>query len=113
MSLLRRLIQPVRAPIGRTVHHYVTFFEDLIHAVKSELVAKVEGVDGRIDALERSVSTSHDSLTDQIALQAAAVRSLSAELERLRRLAEDLDAETPSRRADDLTINGQLANTGN
>ncbi len=92
MSIARRMSEPVTAPARRIVTHYVGFFEDLIHAVKSELVAKIDGISSRLDDLDRSVATSHQSISDQIAVQAATIRNLSAEVERLQALAARLEA---------------------
>ncbi|MDH3678852.1 MAG: hypothetical protein OEV40_02760 [Acidimicrobiia bacterium] len=97
MSLTRRMSEPVRAPIRQLINHYTTFFEDLIHAVKSELVAKIDRVNARVDDVDRSVSTSHEAIADQMALQAATLRSLGAEVERLQdvvtRLGVNLDGD--------------------
>lgn len=94
MSISRRLSEPVRAPVRQVVSQYHTFFEDLIHAVKNELVARFDRVESRVEELDVTVSTSHESIADQLAMHAASVRTVSAEVERLHRLNGELQALT-------------------
>ncbi|MGF1599838.1 MAG: FkbM family methyltransferase [Acidimicrobiales bacterium] len=91
MSISRRLSEPVRSPIRQTVHRYSSFFEELIHAVKNEMVELVERVDDRVDELQSTVTTSHDTISDQLALQATTIRKLDDEVERLRVVADSLE----------------------
>jgi hypothetical protein len=63
------------------ITRYATFFEDLIHAVKSELVDK-------IDRLDETVRTGNQSLADQLAVQSAAIRTLQGEVERLQTIVD-------------------------
>lgn len=102
MSLLRQASEPVRAPARRIVVHYHRIFEDLIHAVKSELVERLDGLDERLDELEEVVTGSHEAIADQLAVQSASLRSLETELERLQDLTRSLapgpsDAPAPPR----------------
>lgn len=80
-TVARKISAPVRSPIRHVVTHYATFFEDLIHAVKSELVEK-------LDKLDHKIVTGNQSLADQLAVQSAAIRKLQAEVERLQAIAE-------------------------
>jgi phage shock protein A len=88
------------------VDQYVTFFEDLIHAIKSEIIGKVEHLQHSVDAnrdaitdqiaeqtatVRTSLEAGQDAIGDQIALQAATVRTLRDEVERLRTLTEQLE----------------------
>ncbi len=83
MSILRRVSEPVRVPVRHAVHHQVTFFEDLIHEVKSELVSKLDEVNSRLDALERQAAVNGDVMADQLALHTSRLRAVSTEVERL------------------------------
>ena len=98
-TVARRASAPVRAPIRRLVTHYATFFEDLIHAVKSELVEK-------IDALDTTVKTGNQSLSDQLAVQSANVRRLQGEVERLQMI---LDRQASTAAVDISDNNGAAA----
>lgn len=80
-SVARRVSEPVRAPIRQVVNHYANFFEDLIHAVKSEIV-------GRFDSVDRAIVTGNQRLSDQLGTQAAAIRALQSEMERLQAIVE-------------------------
>ena len=131
MSLARRLSDPIRLPVRRTIHNYVTFFEDLLHAIKSEIIGKVdhlqhsvdagrdavnEQITVQVDTVRTSVEAGQDAIADQIAMQAATVRTLRDEVERLRTLVEKLErrmvvtADTNGDRAsiglDELTATG-------
>ena len=79
--------------------HYATFFEDLIHAVKSELVEK-------IDRLDATVKTGNQSLSDQFAVQSANVRRLQGEVERLQMI---LDRQAAAPEVDISDNNGVAA----
>jgi rhamnogalacturonyl hydrolase YesR len=81
------------------VTHYATFFEDLIHAVKSELVEKIEDLD-------RAVKTGNQSLSDQLAVQSANVRRLQDEVERLQTI---LDRQASAAEVDISDHNGAAA----
>lgn len=110
MSIVRRILEPVRAPVRHTINHYTTFFEDLIHAIKSEIVGKIDGVSARVDDVDRSVTTSHQSISDQIAVQAATIRTLSAEVARLQELTSRLEPSIGGHTGDDLI--GVITRTG-
>jgi hypothetical protein len=88
MSIQRRITEPVRGPVRRNIEQYRNFFETLIHAVKNELVGRFDRVDRGVDHLNGSVGT----LSDQLAMQAATLRTLAAEVERLQAMTEQLDA---------------------
>lgn len=76
MSILRRIARPVRGPVRRVVGPTPRSFETLIHAVKNELTDRLDTVDEQMEELAGSVTSSHTSLADQLALQAASQRSL-------------------------------------
>jgi hypothetical protein len=84
MSIHRRITEPVRAPVRRNIEHYSHFFEELIHAVKNDLAGRLDDVDEGVDHLNGSVST----VSDQLAMQAASLRTLASEIERLRDVAD-------------------------
>lgn len=88
MSLIHRMSEPVRTPVRRFTNHYAIFFEDLIHAVKNELVGKIDRVDRRVDDSDRSMTAAYEAISDQLAIQTATIRSLSGEVARLRAMVE-------------------------
>jgi hypothetical protein len=70
MSTPRRLTSPALAAIRTCARRYNRWLEDLIHAVKSELVGRFDRVDHRIDQLEASVDSSHVATSDQLSMLA-------------------------------------------
>ena len=86
MSVIRWASEPVRAPGRRVINHYHRFFEDLIHAVKIELVERLDTLDDRVETLDDMVTGSHQVIADQLAMQAASLRSIQTEIERLQDL---------------------------
>ena len=88
--MLRHASTPVRAPARRVLVRYHRIFEDLIHAVKNELVERLDQLDERIDDLEEVVTGSHDAIADQLAFQSASLRSLETALQRLQDLTRSL-----------------------
>jgi SAM-dependent methyltransferase len=86
MSIQRRITEPVRGPVRRNLDHYRRFFEDLIHAVKAELASRLDRIGRDVDHVKGSVST----VSDQLAMQAASIRTLTSEVERLQELTEQL-----------------------
>ena len=75
--MLRRLARPLRAFVRTSTRRYYRWLEDLIHAVKSELVGRFDGVDHRLAKIEGALDSSQASLSDQLALQSARIRRLS------------------------------------
>ncbi len=88
MSLIYRISEPVRVPIRRVTDHYSSFFEDLIHAVKSEIVGKLDHLILRLDNSERSTTAAFEALSDQLAIQATTIRELSDEIKQLQQTTE-------------------------
>jgi SAM-dependent methyltransferase len=93
MALLRRTARPVRGPIGRIIRLPARGLEGLIHAVKNELVGYLEVSETRLVKLEDTVTFGQESLADQVALQAAALQKLQAELDRTAQAIERLSAD--------------------
>lgn len=93
MSVVRRATEPARVPVRRVVSHYRTFFEELIHAVKNEIVERLDRIDDRLDEFEEVVERRHDTLADQMTVQAAALRAMETEIERLQDLARAAEPE--------------------
>ncbi len=83
MGVARSVTEPLRAPVRRIVVHYHQLLEDLIHAAKNEVVARIDSVDDRLDALEATSSSGYQALTDQVAVQTTRIRALERELARL------------------------------
>ncbi len=79
--MARLVSEPVRAPVRQLVNHYAVFFEDLIHAIKSEII-------GRFDELDRTIAKGNEQLTDELGTQAATIRTLQSEVERLQAMVE-------------------------
>ncbi|MEM7323129.1 MAG: hypothetical protein AAF531_08585 [Actinomycetota bacterium] len=101
MSLIHRMSEPVRTPVRRFTNHYAIFFEDLIHAVKNEIVGKIDRVDRRVEDVDRSMTAAYESVSDQLAIQTATIRTLRSEVARLQSMIEldgspvlDLDSGT-------------------
>lgn len=88
MSLIHRMSEPVRTPVRRFTNHYAIFFEDLIHAVKNEIVSKIDRVDHRVEDADRSATAAYEAVSDQLAIQTASIRALSAEVARLHAMVE-------------------------
>lgn len=80
--------EPVRTPVRRFTNHYAIFFEDLIHAVKNEIVSKVDRVDRRVEDSDRSMTAAYEAVSDQLAIQTATIRTLSGEVSRLQAMIE-------------------------
>lgn len=80
--------EPVRTPVRRFTNHYAIFFEDLIHAVKNEIVSKVDRVDRRVEDSDRSMTAAYEAVSDQLAIQTATIRTLSGEVARLQAMIE-------------------------
>ncbi len=80
--------EPVRAPIRDLITRYSSLFEHLLHAIKNEIVERVDGVDNRLVALDERSASSDQTTADQLALQAAAIRSLQLEVDRLMVMAD-------------------------
>ncbi len=87
MSTLRRIARPVDASLRTITGRYSRWLEDLLHTIKSELVGRFNSVDARLNQVEESAESSHTSLADQLAMQGAAIRTLT-------QLAEQSQAET-------------------
>ncbi len=88
MSLIHRMSEPVRTPVRRFTNHYAIFFEDLIHAVKNEIVSKIDRVDRRVEDADRSMTAAYEAVSDQLAIQTATIRTLSSEVARLQAMVE-------------------------
>jgi SAM-dependent methyltransferase len=88
MSIVRRMSEPVRAPLRDRALQYSSFFEHLIHAVKNEMVSRVERIEGRLGDLDEKAQYAHGATTDQLAIHAAALRQLEVRMEQLQSLAE-------------------------
>ncbi len=93
MSILRRAAEPVRDPLYRVVNRYRHLFENLIHAVKNELVDRIDQVDHDVEELAGTVSSSHTAISDQLALQAANLRAMEQMLWQVRADSAALMAE--------------------
>lgn len=77
MSPSRRLTNPVRAAVRSYSRRYSRWLEDLIHAVKNELVGRFDLVDQRLGRIESSMEAAQTSLSDQVSMQSAKVRRLT------------------------------------
>lgn len=97
MTIPRRLSEPVRAPVRQLISHYTGFFEDLIHAVKSELVEKIELIDDKVTDLDSTVATDSAAVRDQLAVHTASMQSVKAELAALRDAQQGRDREVNER----------------
>jgi len=84
--------EPVRTPVRRFTNHYAIFFEDLIHAVKNELVTKIDRVDRRVEDSDRSMTAAYEAVSDQLAIQTATIRTLATEIARLQAMVAELGA---------------------
>jgi SAM-dependent methyltransferase len=94
MSTLRRLARPVDASLRTITGRYSRRLENLIHAIKSEIV-------GRLDQMEKTTESAHTGLRDQLALQGVAIRKLT-------QLAEETRADASALRAQILTAKGEI-----
>lgn len=83
MSILRSISEPARVPVRHAVNHHVGFFEDLIHQVKSELVAKLDDVQTRLDALERQTAVNGEVMADQLSLHTTKLRAIGTAIEQM------------------------------
>ncbi|MEM7274715.1 MAG: hypothetical protein AAF547_16645 [Actinomycetota bacterium] len=88
MSLIHRMSEPVRDPVRRFTNHYAVFFEDLIHAVKSELVGKLDRIDHRVEHSDLKMTAAYEAIADQLTIQTATIRSLGDEVRRLQAMVE-------------------------
>lgn len=84
------MAEPVRAPLRRVVSNYSNKFEGLIHAVKNELVERFDRVDDRVESLDQVANAGQNTISDQLALHATALRRIESELARLHELADHL-----------------------
>lgn len=83
MSILRSISEPARLPVRHAVNHHVGFFEDLIHQVKTELVAKLDDVQTRLDALERQSAVNGEVMADQLSLHTTKLRAIGTAIEQM------------------------------
>ena len=81
MSIVRRMSEPVRAPLRDRAAQYTSFFEHLIHAVKNDIIRSL----GDLDAKAQSA---HGATSDQLAVQAATLHQLEARIEAVQAMAE-------------------------
>ena len=96
MALLRQLSEPVRAPVRRNLDHYRDIFENLIHAVKNELVERFDRSDAATAELQRVVAAGQSSHSDQLAVSTAATRKLEAVVDDLRGEVSTMRTELPA-----------------
>ncbi len=73
MSFLKKGAAVVTKPLRHVNAEQSSRLEDLIHAIKSEIVGRLDNADGRADALQQSVN-------DQLALQAAQLSLVKSEI---------------------------------
>lgn len=88
MNLIHRMSEPVRTPVRQFTNHYAVFFEDLIHAVKSELADKLDRIDDRAENSDRSMTAAYEAIADQLTIQTATIRALGDEVRRLEAIVE-------------------------
>jgi SAM-dependent methyltransferase len=97
--MLRTVARPVRGPAGRVARLPVRGLEGLIHAVKNEMVDKLERSEQRLAHLEDTVAVGQESLADQVALQSTTLRKVEMELDRasevIERMAVDAGTTVP------------------
>ncbi len=104
MSTLRRIARPVDASLRTITTRYFHWLEDLVHTVKSEIVGRFDSVDVRLNQMGASAKSSHTSLADQLAMQGAAIRTLT-------QLAEQSQAETATAGTELNTAVNELSTT--
>jgi Caenorhabditis protein of unknown function, DUF268 len=93
MSILRRAAQPVRGSVRRAAGRSRSHLDTLIHAVKNELVGKFNHLDFRMDEVSGSLSSSHQAISDQLALQGARLLVMEQVLHQVKADNEALLAE--------------------
>lgn len=82
------MTEPIRGPVRRVVVHYHQMIEDLVHAAKNEIVARIDSVDERLEELETTSGSGYQSLTDQISIATTRIRALEERIEHLEGVAE-------------------------
>ena len=80
MSTLRRIARPVDASLRTVTRRYSRWLEKLIHAIKNEIVGRLDGVDARLSQMSAAAESSHTAIYEQLSLQGAAIRKLTQEM---------------------------------
>ena len=93
MNILRRAARPVRGPVRRVVRRYRSSLENLIHAVNHEMVGKFNHMDFRMDEVSGTLVSSHNAISDQLALQGARLLAMEQDLRRVQAESDALAAE--------------------
>ncbi len=84
MALFDLLLDPVKAPIRRSVTNYRVHFEEMLHSVKNEIVDRLDSSEESTKVLRKSIAASQSGVADQLAVAAASSRALEADVEALR-----------------------------
>lgn len=100
MNILRRAARPVRGPVGRVVRRYRSGLENLIHAVNHEMVGKFNHMDFRLDEVSGTLASSHNAISDQLALQGARLMAMEQTVRQVQAESEALAAELSAVRSE-------------
>ncbi|MDH4075931.1 MAG: class I SAM-dependent methyltransferase [Acidimicrobiia bacterium] len=100
MNILRRAVRPVRGPVRRVVRRYRSGLENLIHAVNHEMVGKFNHMDFRMDQVSGTLVSSHNAISDQLALQGARLMAMEQTVRQVQAEADALAAELSAVRSE-------------
>ncbi len=100
MNILRRAARPVRGPVRRVVHRYRSGLENLIHSVNHEMVGKFNHMDFRMDEVSGTLVSSHNAISDQLALQGARLMAMEQTVRQVQAESEALAAELSAVRSE-------------
>ncbi|MEZ5408816.1 MAG: hypothetical protein R2761_12375 [Acidimicrobiales bacterium] len=100
MNILRRAARPVRGPVRRVVRRYRSGLENLIHAVNHEMVGKFNHMDFRMDQVSGTLVSSHNAISDQLALQGARLMAMEQTVRQVQAEADALAAELSAVRSE-------------
>lgn len=100
MNILRRAARPVRGPVRRVVRRYRSGLENLIHSVNHEMVGKFNHMDFRMDEVSGTLVSSHNAISDQLALQGARLMAMEQTVRQVQAESEALAAELSAVRSE-------------
>ena len=100
MSILRRAARPVRGPVGQVVRRYRAGLVHLIQTVNHEMVGKFNHMDFRMDEVSGTLVSSHNAISDQLALQGARLMAMEQTVRQVQAESEALAAELSAMRSE-------------
>ncbi len=100
MNILRRAARPVRGPVRRVVSRYRSGLVHLIQTVNHEMVGKFNHMDYRMDEVSGTLVSSHNAISDQLALQGARLMAMEQTVRQVQAESEALAAELSAVRSE-------------